>query len=498
MEMDLEPTMGPKHRHVLSLSYPDLTLLPPNASLHLEPPKDLEYRQRPECKQPVISFDYAVVLPEVLHGASTQPKNQFEGFIRFVDLLAGSRGTTDLRAVTYRSSLNSGVEMVVGLKTCLNSGVERVSIHHLDSSQYPLLAAQGSGSPWVKLLLDLLTRASDCAYEHVIERLEASLGYDAATLEESSWAAQWGSKYDSTLTARSLFLQRLRRIGVDETCRTSTPLHLFESLQGQTLNLLLPCGHEMLDVAGDVLEATSETDLLTATCSQCPIRIMTAGDHQRLALSKAARERDSFHFKEESWRELDVPAELSNVPLCVPGMGIIEALYEARRSLAPPESMVLAEICPARFEETSFSLTAFCNLIEASAMIEETPYNAYVAMGQHLDKSIRENGRLPDSWPPAWQGFVESWLRRTINLLHKRRCHKENHSGVHWHSGLVVFYSSQLADAAEFEGRHCDGDESEDDSDHSTGSESDEDDNDEDDDIKKLGMALDATQLNDA
>lgn len=415
--------------HTLHLSYPATDLLPPDAVPSLEPPRNVVYREHP-CLNTFLleANDLNFFHRFRLQGHQTGPSaledfgNSCEGLIMTVESLKNQPpGRSMLDFAVYFDSLD-GMMYVFRLSVYPHGAAQaQTRYFRINQLKIESLYAVAELHTWAALVIDLIEQASDRAYLHAQQNLQAQ-DQEFALAREMSNARLWATRCPPT--ARQMLMRSL----VHECGNTGVPLLSDlddENLQAhadQELDVWPPCGHKTT-VTFRKVGSLTESDCLTLECNKCDQRVLTKADRETILLGNGQAIREDYIQCDLYWAALDEPIASTDLVATLFGTAAIgEALLEALDTMRVPVSATPASLCAVNFAETAVAMAALHEHPKlAGSVLKVCPGELMAMLAQKAVEAIvvLHGGSCTSDidLPPGYSAWLERLVRRAVNTV---------------------------------------------------------------------------------
>ena len=399
---------------MLSLHYPDTSLLPDNSVLpYLCPPANFELRRAPDragCHADTVGTRFFARLP--LLPCSDFPLSAHD-ILGAVENLRTITGNSTLHMISYAREDYEG--SVIYHRICLRTKdyVLEAKEFELTDSEYQRMVIRSNGKEWVHLLDNLVTRASDRAFFEVYNRLATKHGFNIAD-KVACWDGLWGSCQPPD--TNELFEARLMAL-------TEADAERLKGLQDGIIKIMLPCCHT-IEIRRVQLASLTEEAMWKQTCPECGCRILQPEDIVDIDITRTNQESEDYKEQNLSWSKLDTEWADGTTVMSFNPAELRDALDKARWSFDAPASITPASLNPAYYSETMALAIHFCTeLGPLSVRIETTPFNLMYRLREVASGARRvgmdEGGLLVAKTlvPEEWKQFQEVWLLRAVRYL---------------------------------------------------------------------------------
>ena len=430
--------IGPRKPHQeITFEYPVQDLVPKDAELFLLKPNDIEYREKPNKNQFSSKghmLEYQLIIdpdgPAPLYEAAQREVGRL---VDTVDRLCESPGRTTLSVATFQvvEDISCKVEVQSYPQ---NGGLFRESFE-LDFDGIDEFLATRYRS-WIRLLTDLVYRASDRAYLYVHSQLRHEFSEDTAEAEKERWSELWGSY--TTRSAVMLFRRRLRDPDTGDIVRP-------DEHRAESFLVRVPCGHLLQTTAAEITGVSAEV-ANTATCVEegCHKRILQEKDDDELSARRDLLQREEGEQRDEAWTELD-GEDTSPVTRYMPVSLLPKVFEKACQSLDLPKTVMPKELSICHCEETQFAVrTLKLWAAEQNEVFCITLGELFRGLKQVVSNALNDTASprvLVTPTPVGWWDFFDTALLRAINFLVDRGCNddSEEHGGLHFHEDMLFF-----------------------------------------------------------
>lgn len=223
--------------HILSMEYPDFSLMQLQEMPKLTPPANVKYRMKPPQNREELAlydtdFEIALPLSNVPVNMSDNSSTEHMRLFAAVEKLKRSAGEKELSVVRVHNQIWDQITYRVHLQTQWLGSFSPPQNFDLSEAEWTALMSYVTRKSWIELLEHLASRASAKAYYHVQDAIHAEYGQEDVQREKAGWQVQW-----NTILTLSLEQHRMARF--------------LDRLNMQHANIaanlgphfLLPCGH---------------------------------------------------------------------------------------------------------------------------------------------------------------------------------------------------------------------------------------------------------------
>lgn len=454
---ETETASNPQDGHVLSLEFPAVDLLPENVHPHIERPANLEHRRQPDPNslQPDLGSEFfAVLKPQTRRTASLASTHHgCNAVIGAIESLKDIRGSSVLRVVTFKNnadleSLGYRFELRTNLRRPFGdtSSSQQIELNQEASSS---LLSYADNEPWIYLLRDLMTRASELAFFEVRARLLNA--YPDAALEEYQWESAWYS--EPPRCAEQLFWDHLDPASAEDK-------NAMYAMGDRSFQAEIPCGRLIHVRKVDVVKMTREA-CLAARCQTCSERVIQRSDQKELLLHEECWRVEEFRARNVVWRKLDKEFWLSVTDVyAFDSRTIVEVLDLALNSFNGPRLICPPSLAPVNLysPETTMIMQHFGGVYgQRNVEIHISPSDLFeslygLAMSTETGFGIIAKVRMP----PDWDQFLIRWLIRAVTFLIERRCtnNEDGHESLHEHSDGLYYHADAIDEEVSDEAEH--------------------------------------------
>jgi hypothetical protein len=416
-------------QHVLNITYPAIHLLPEGTSLHLEPPTDCSYREKPRLGTYHLSADnlsFFHCFP-VKPLARYLPQSEDGLHLLTINMLAAIPGHSILECVSY-INIHGEVQHSVCLKVTWSDQDQDEFDYELSDSELKRtfsLNVAHNAHPWLDLLFNLAYRCSDRAYLHVQEQLRIH-SPSHASQQEALWADLWDTA--PSISGHDLFMSHVQ-------CQLENGSKVFlidldpenvAAHANQPIRILLLCGHSQQFVYA-LFRVMPDLACLQASCHTCNRPVLEPADMIALSNRLSRLEREAFCLGEADWVALDTPVMTTTCELKVSVHDVCQILHGMLGKFEVPPSATPTALSFARLPETQAVLGVLLQELRgAGDMLRATPSG--------LLRDLEVESRRALMWflgstdqnstvflPPGLLAFLSGWLLRTVNLLSGNR-----------------------------------------------------------------------------
>lgn len=415
--------------HTLRMSYPVLGLLPDGAQLHLCPPQDCSYREKPRLGSYHLTDDNLMFFHRFPTNPEFAPRTfdeDMSDFLTAVHIVASAPGQSFLFGASFRDS-DGLVQHIFCLMDMIPSEAEGFCYAASDYFQLSdqdlasLVASRDNANDreWLDTLYDLIRRCSDRAYLNVMKVLGHNIPELAREPDNRYWNTEPNTSGQEIIPSQLRWQLEDGRIAILGGLDAQT----LQTQARQQTDVLLPCGHTELYVHAQIID-TSDTDCLQASCSTCGETVLTPEYIKMLKhrFDRAAREK--FNMAEADLVTLDVPVLETDRLVNAGPQVICHALEDMLDSFEVPASANPSSLALVNLPETRIILRAIKQDLQFAGEDFRAPptsllHDLEAAALRTLQQFPRDSfdRTMEGSLPPGLPEFVGNWLRRVVNFL---------------------------------------------------------------------------------
>lgn len=418
----------------LRIDYPAIHLidhrsLPEGTQLHLYPPKDCTYREKPRLGSYHLTADnlsFYHRIPVRPTSESQTGSEDMSDLLTAVQVVGESPGEAYFEGVSYYAS-DGEVQHIFCLADIDDLGykIEHYWFELSDPDLKSLFAMRDvpNDHPWLDLLYDLFHRCSDRAYLHVQSHLNFH-GHDLASKQDALWDSLWDT--EGSNFGHEMFIAELRcRLG-DGSTAALNDLNTRDLAANAEQNFmaLLPCGCAGFYSYAQLLSLTDDY-CLNAECGMCGSAVLRRPEHIKALTYRVDRAaRDSFEWAEIESIALDGPVLETGSLIDASVQKVCLALEATLNGFEVPASANPTALALHGMPETRVVLRALQQEIQsAGGVTGATPasllHDLEAVSMRTLDGFPKDglDNTMESSLPPGLLVFVRTWLRRTVNYL---------------------------------------------------------------------------------
>ncbi|KAK5129713.1 hypothetical protein LTR08_002957 [Meristemomyces frigidus] len=433
------PTSSAAGLHTLILSFPVAEMMQTGvAHPHLEPPTYVEQREAP----PETPSTAGIHDPHFFARLTVQPRNAAKlrnvqsghhGLLTAVAAACEAPGTSTLEVVSYVDPRFKVLVYDFRLRTWLQDGPGPAELHRIIGPRWAALLRIEGQVAWIRLLNNLVRRASARAYYHVREQLVLAYGEQGANAEEAAWKIPWHAS--PSRSVQDLLMARL--------CAGHGNAGPSLLAGGGSLVTTPPCGHRSTVRKIGLLALTSEGSA-SYSCAFCGARALQEADDDELGVRDVVLGAQAFVENYGPWVDLDGEiAEAGHVVELLTASAMMCALRGTLASFELPVLISPPELSFIGLHETQVVLAglevAFGEGYQIVCCTPRELYDNLLSVAQSaLWQSTGSPAPLSEATlPPGWTANIKRWFTLAVRLVSDRQCDVQDtlHAGLHLHDG---------------------------------------------------------------
>jgi len=307
------------HLHALYFEYPAIGLVPDSSpmSLRSEPPYGVTHREEPQLDKYELDANSLEFFHRFHVKENPYTISHEHELVNAIQHAATQAGKSTLEVVPVIDEDTADEAYLFRLTTIShNEEIRHVFQYTEDSSTWQDLMHSRDAAPWMIILADLMERASERAYFHVQQRLEA---YGYITYEKLEWNTQPVKTFNELLAVN---MRRIERVNEYEYL---TPLQYLWKQSTKTIPVRLPCEHDTETTLHHIASFTKQ-QCIDACCVECGERIMSHKDieHGHHSLERRRRERD--RVDQLLWTRVEQEDNYAGFYINITGLSLVKAL----------------------------------------------------------------------------------------------------------------------------------------------------------------------------
>ncbi|KAK4620431.1 hypothetical protein CLAFUR0_11396 [Fulvia fulva] len=417
--------------HELQLDFPALDLLNKGYEKFLiHEPKEIIFRDRPKLKNfhlraENLTFSTRLDTPRSVGFSFLLPPElpaieQHNTLVDLVQRLSCSPGISNLEVLQFKFYGHERIRFRLTTTFLLATGFSHreVMMYEYTAIEWQRYRAANRDLKWMKLLNNLVDRASDRAYLSAREKMKKA---DPKLVESDDSFIDKKWKMYNIGSANIVLFRRL-----DNFKKQVVEENGWQGTEQQYL-IELECGHRMVLSLVYVLHRMPEEEVKSFCCSFCGERVLADRHLRRIELVHDHEKRALFLYKEPKWKLLR--AQVMNDIFQIRVADLVAALMETLGSFDVPESVSPAELISVNSPETQIILQSFATLFGRSCVVMSAAFrfdrydtrclmmmNAIRVIRIHTGLAQSNVRMLKQTLPPLYFRFLGIWFTRAIVL----------------------------------------------------------------------------------